>query len=250
MKGKLSLLTVAIMSISINSVASPIIGGDIGFYITNQNIDGWIETKGDGKIDLKNDLGYDDKGSYFVNLKIKHNLPIPYLPAFYIQYNHVKHSGNYNLGRAIKYAGTTIPAGPISSSIELNHWDFVLPFNISKTDKVDLKMGLNIRYINYDTRINSVTKKKDVYIPMFFLGVSVNVSENIKLLFEEKFMSYSGSNYSDLNFELRYNPSILPMLKPYIAVGYKYEVINMDDVSGINSAITLNQPYLGLGISF
>jgi outer membrane protein len=259
MKLKFKLLTAAVLLIPFQSFAesfqSPIVGGDLGFYINNQNIGGWIETDDDGKIDVEDDLGFDDKGSYFVNLRVRHNIPIPYLPEFYVQYNRVKHSVGTTLRRNITYNGTTFNAGDnINSTLKMDHWDFVLPFRVLKNDKVDLRMGLNIRYINYDTKIASATttatKTKDIYIPMFYMGVDVDVSPDIKLLFEEKFITYSGNNFSDLNVEFRYIPPVLTAMKPFLSVGYKYEVINMDDISGINTAITLNQPYIGAGISF
>jgi outer membrane protein len=259
MKLKFKLLAAAALLVSSQSFAqpiqSPIIGGDLGFYINNQNIDGWIETKGDGKVDLQDDLGLDNKGSYFANLRVRHNLPIPYLPEFYVQYNRVKHSAGATLGRSITYAGETFDKGEnINSTIKLDHWDFILPFRVLKNDKVDLRMGLDIRYINYDTQITSdnevAIKTKDIYVPLFYLGVDVDISPEIKLLFEEKFITYSGNNFSDLNLELRYIPPLLTALKPFVSVGYRYEVINMDDMSGINSAITLNQPYIGAGITF
>jgi len=84
---------------------------------------------------------------------------------------------------------------------------------------------------------------------MFYMSVKASPSSWLDLIFTEKVMSYSGNNFSDLEIEARFYP-INSIFKPFVSIGYKKEGFSLDDTKGISSAITFDQPYIGLSMSF
>ena len=251
MKRKI-LVTLSLVAISSSSFAGSLFGGEIGVYYLNQNISGWIQN-GTSKVDTKSDLGYDNKGTYAVKLSIDNPTGIFFVPNFAFEYMKVDFSGTSTLARNIDYGGANFVRGTITSNLKLNHYDFIFNWSLIKKEKVDLRMGLSIRGYNYDTTIvqgNTVGKKKeDIWVPMFYMSVKASPSSWLDLIFTEKVMSYSGNNFSDLEIEARFYP-INSIFKPFVSIGYKKEGFSLDDTKGISSAITFDQPYIGLSMSF
>ncbi len=208
------------------------IGGDLEVYYINQNISGWVQHGKNGtKYDVKNNLGYDNKGSYGVKLSVDNPTGIFFVPNFGFEYVKVDFGGG-------------------NSYLKLNHYDFIFSWNFIKNDKVDLRMGAAIRGIKYDVQIDPTNKKKeDIWVPMFYMSVKASPATWIDFIFSEKVMSYSGNNYTDLNVEARFYP-VNAIFKPFVSIGYKNEAISPDDTKGISATITLNQPYIGVGMAF
>jgi len=253
MKGKI-LTTLSLVAISSSSFAGSLFGGEIGVYYLNQNISGWIQN-GTSKVDTKSDLGYDNKGTYGVKLSVDNPTGIFFVPNFAFEYMKVDFSGTHKPSQAsFNYGGATFKnKGDVTSNLKLNHYDFIFNWSLIKKEKVDLRMGISIRGYNYDTKIvqdNTVGKKKeDIWVPMFYMSVKASPSDWLDLIFSEKVMTYSGNNFSDLDIEARFYP-ISSIFKPFISIGYKKEGFSLDDKKGISSALTFDQPYIGLGMSF
>jgi len=245
-----------ILSLSLPSIATATsITGELGFYYGNQNINGWIETIGDGdKVDLEEDLNFDNKGSYFINLKLRHGLNTKFIPNFYFQYTRLNFEKGGNLRRNIKYAGKNISAGAINSKFQFDHYDFIFAVRTLSSPKFQMDMGLALRYIDFDSKISSSTttaqKDEKIYIPMLYMLINLQPSDFVSFIFEEKMISYKDNNVSDLNVEIRFKLKNFGMFAPYVSMGYRYEVFSLDDVKNLKSTITINQPYLGVGINF
>ena len=251
---KKTLSILSIITITSSSFSAPLLGGDISFYYLNQNISGWVQTKNESRVDVKSDLGYDNKGSYGFKLAIDNPTGIFFVPNFGLEYMKVDFSGSSSLKRNITYGGTTFNNGEnIKSNLKLNHYDFIFAWSFINNNKVDLRMGVSIRGIKYDTKITSPgkigKKKEDIWVPMFYMNVKVTPASWFGLVFTEKVMSYSGNNYSDLDVEARFYP-VNSVFKPFVSVGYKKEAFSLEDTKGISSALTFDQPYVGVGMSF
>ncbi len=245
----------SVLYIGSSGFAGTLVEGDVSIYYLNQNISGWVQDgENSSKVDTKTDLGYDNKGTVGFKLHLNNPTGIVFVPNFGIEYMKVNFDGTSTLNRSINYGGVNFNNGEtIKSDLKLDHYDFTFSWTLIKKSNIKLDMGGALRLLKYDTKISfggTVGKKQeDIWVPLFYMSVKVSPAYWFDLVFSEKVMTYSGNNFSDLDVELRFYP-INSVFKPFVSIGYKSESIKLNDTKGISSALTFNQPYVGVGMSF
>jgi outer membrane protein len=115
------------------------------------------------KIDVKNDAHLGDKTKPWVKLKLEHSIPV--LPNIKLAYMPMKFDGSGILTREINWGGRTYKANAdFNLSVKLDRVDTTLYYNLpfiktATAGKLDVELGLNIRTVMFDGKLNGTEKK-------------------------------------------------------------------------------------------
>jgi len=239
-----------------SSQALPLINGEIYAGYMSQDPTGWIQYKGNAK----NDLGLDREGSYFVKAKLE--LPIILIPNLYLQFVNMDFSGSGRLQRTITIDNKTYTAGAnITTDLKMDRYDVGIYYNVPMVNEltagiVDLEAGINIRIIDFEAKVSDGTRtaKADAVIPLplLYAGAEIKppIVDFVSFMAEGKGIRYSDNYYYEFSAELRFKPVGLLVTDPFLAVGYRYERLKIDDIDGNYGDIRIKQPYIALGLMF
>lgn len=207
-------------------------------------------------ISVRDTLGLGKETRAFVRLKLEH--PIPLIPNLYAQYVPMRFSGSGNINKNIRYGDRTFSANAnISSKVELDRFDLGLYGNVFSNPLIDPEVGLNLRVINFKGSITgqdaqtgqTVTESETatIPIPMLYAGLGINIPKvPVSLRGEIRGISYSKAKYYDWSLEARVKP-IRPF---YVAGGYRYEKLKIEDISDIYTNLTVKGLFFVVGAEF
>jgi len=213
------------------------------------------------KIDIKNDAHVGDKTKPWAKFKFEH--PIPIIPNIKLAYMPMKFDGSGVLSRSIKWGNHTYNAD-YSLSVKLDRVDttlyYNLPFiNTATAGKLDVELGLNVRTIMFDGKLNgtatgqkvSESKSITLPIPMGHLAAEIKPINQVSLLGEFNYISYNKDTYYDYTAGLRLNSHglISTPLKPFIEVGYRYEKLKLDE-KDVKTDLKIKGGYALVGVRF
>jgi len=171
-------------------------------------------------------------------------------------------SGSGKLQKTITIDDTTFTANQnISSDLNLDHYDIGIywnvPFlNLFTAGAIDLEAGINLRIIDFEAKVSDGTRTADasvtIPIPLLYAGAKISppVFNFVSLVVEGKGIKYDDNYYYDLSAEVRFKPTGLMVLDPFIAIGYRYERLRIDDIDDTFADIKIKQPYIAAGIMF
>jgi outer membrane protein len=259
---KKSLLLAGLLSTTIltSSNALPLLEGEIYSGYINQDPAGWLQYKGT-PVDLNNDLGLGEEGSYFIKSKL--NVPIPLIPNIYLQYVNMDFSGTSRLERNITIDNKTYTVGTtVSTDLKLDHYDIGFFYNVPIVDQlsagfVNMEAGIDVRIIDFEAKVTDgrqvAQTSATIPLPLLYAGFDVYIPnvDFVSLQFEAKGIKYSDNYYYELSSELRLQP-VLGMIqaKPFLAVGYRIERLRIDDIDDTYADIRIKQPYIAVGLTF
>ena len=247
-----SSLVYALISLStVNAV--PLFDGEVEVGVTQQKPEGWLSYKGD-VVDLREDLGFDDKFKPFVKAKLEH--PIPILPNIYIEYIPMDFEGD----RITTFRFDDITyVGNVHTEVKIDHYDLGLYYNIPMVSMMtsgvfDAEAGIIIRLIDFEAKVTdgvrSSTADFVAPIPLLYGSITINPIDFVSVVGEGKGVKYNESYYYEFSGEVRISPFSAIVMKPFIALGYRIERLKIEDVENVYSDIRIKQPYLSFGINF
>ena len=217
------------------------------------------------KIDVKNDAHMEDRTNPWAKFKFEH--PIPIIPNIKLAYMPMKFDGSGVLTRDIRWGNYTYKANAdYNLSVKLNRVDttlyYNLPFiNIATAGKLDVELGLNVRTIMFDGKLNGTDKTKNqkvsesksitLPIPMGHLAAQIKPINQVSLLGEINYINYNKNKYYDYTAGLRLNSHglISTPLKPFVEVGYRYEKLKLDE-KDVKSDLKIKGGYALVGVRF
>jgi outer membrane protein len=217
------------------------------------------------KIDVKNDAHVGDKTKPWAKFKFEH--PIPIIPNIKLAYMPMKFDGSGVLTRDIRWGNYTYKANAdYNLSVKLDRVDttlyYNLPFiNTATAGKLDVELGLNVRTIMFDGKLNgtdkttgqkvSESKSITLPVPMGHLAAEIKPINQVSLLGEFNYISYNKDTYYDYIAGLRLNSHglISTPLKPFIEVGYRYEKLKLDE-KDVKSDLKIKGGYALVGVRF
>jgi len=265
---KLTLLGLgSIFLLAGSSKAGPLIDFEASIGVIQQKPRGYVsyEPQSDAdKIDVKNDAHLGDKTKPWVKLKLEHSIPV--IPNIKLAYMPMKFDGSGNVTRTIKWGDNTydLNAG-FNLSVKLDRVDTTLYYNLpfiknAAAGKLDVELGLNVRTIMFDGKLSgtttgggSVTESKSITlpIPMGHLAVEVRPINQVSLVGEINYISYSKNTYYDYAVGLRLNSHgfVQTTLKPFVEVGYRHEKLKLDEES-VKADLKVKGLYALVGVRF
>jgi outer membrane protein len=239
--------------------AFALFGAEVGVGYWQQSPSGFFsyeEISSLDRIDLENDLFYEEQNKPFVRVKVE--LPL-ILPNLYFMATPMTFEGAGNMSRTdVNYGGETFSGTAyVESKLKLDHYDLALfyPIPLLKTataDTLNIELGLNIRNLVFEGTLaapaDGITSASDdvsLYVPMLYVGVQVEPIEVLSIEAELRMISYSGNSYYDYLGRLKYSP--IPMV--YVAGGYRAETIDIDE-EDVFADLQFEGPFLEVGVSF
>nr|WP_221200495.1 TIGR04219 family outer membrane beta-barrel protein [Litorivivens lipolytica] len=161
------------------SAQADIIGATAGAYSWNQGWSGDLrgEETGDDKIDLEDDLGFDDERANSIFVALEH--PIPVLPNIRLASTEMEIKETGTLTRSFNYDGKTYTANSqVTSDFDLSHIDATLYYEILD-NIVSVDVGLTARMFDGDATISdgnqTGTSDIDFTIPLLYVGARVDL---------------------------------------------------------------------------
>lgn len=246
MKKKIVLLSLsAIFALSSNADT---IGFEAGAAYWGAKTSGNIEYKGDS-IDLEKDLGYGDTNTNFMWASFEH--PVPIIPNLKIQHTTVDEDSTSTLSRNFEFDGTTYNASTlVNSTIQLNQTDFILYYELLD-NWVNFDFGINGKYLDTKVAIsdstNSSSKSLSYVIPMVYAKAKFDLPlSGLSVESDISYIGYDSSKFYDLKGGVSYETSF----GLGATVGYRYEKLELDDISDVYSDIEISGIYGGLFYHF
>ncbi len=194
------------------SASADVLGLTAGLYNWTQNFSGDLrsEQTGSDKIDLEDDLNFDDDSANVYFVAFEH--PIPVLPNIRVGSTgmEIKETGTVN--RTFNYEGTTYNQGrEVQSDIDLSHIDATLYYEILD-NFVSLDVGLTARKfdgeatIAYTDGTQSETADIDGTLPLLYANARVELPflPGLYASGELHGISYSGNSLIDTKLGLGY----------------------------------------------
>ncbi len=266
---KLTLLGLgSIFLLAGSSKAGPLIDFEASIGLIQQKPRGYVsyEAESDNdRIDVKDDARLGDKTKPWVKLKLEHSIPI--IPNIKLAYMPMKFDGSGVLTRDINWGGQTYQANAdFNLSVKLDRVDTTLYYNLPfiKTvtaGKLDIEFGLNVRTVMFDGKLSgkesgtgqSISESKSITlpIPMGHLAAEIRPINQVSLVGELNYISYSKNTYYDYAAGLRLNSHGLLQtpIKPFVEVGYRYEKLKIDE-AGVKTDLKVKGLYGLVGVRF
>jgi outer membrane protein len=266
---KLTLLGLgSIFLLAGSSKAGPLIDFEASIGAIQQKPRGYVSYKpiqDVDKIDVKNDAHLGDKTKPWVKLKLEHSIPV--VPNIKLAYMPMKFDGSGVLTRDINWGGRTYKANAdFNLSVKLDRVDTTLYYNLpfvktATAGKLDVELGLNVRTVMFDGKLSgtekntnqSISESKSITlpIPMGHLAVEVRPINQVSLVGELNYISYSKNTYYDYAVGLRLNSHgfVQTTLKPFVEVGYRHEKLKLDEES-VKADLKVKGLYALVGVRF
>lgn len=211
-------------------------------------------------IDLENDLGFDQESGLTARLKIE--LPA-FIPNIYLMYQPMEFEGTGSKSTSFQFGDLTFGANAsLSSKLTINLTDIALFYGIpglklATVGVLDAELGINLRLMDLKAQIANVPAGSEtleflVPPPMLYLGIQVE-PPFIPIAFETeaRILPYGDNHIYSLIGRLKYNlPLPVPVLKIFVAAGYRYEDIVLKDIEDSDAEITFRGPFLEAGFKF
>jgi outer membrane protein len=261
MKKTISIITLSVL-LAVPATSHAVLGlfGAEGAIGWGQHApSGNIAFKGES-IDLKNNLGFDQESGLTARLKI--DMPAV-IPNIYLMYQPMEFEGTGSKSTSFQFGDLTFGASAaLSSKLTVNQTDIALYYGIpglklATAGVLDAELGLNLRLIDLKAQITSVpagSETLDLLIPppMVYCAILVDFPF-VPLAFdtEARILPYGDNHIYSLIGRLKYNlPLPMPVLKIFVAAGYRYDDIAFKDIEDSEGGITFSGPFLEAGFKF
>lgn len=204
------------------------------------------ETRSGGAvIDLKNDLGLDDKSVVF----LRGRAHITFLGNLYVGITPLKYDASSTLTRAITYEGKAFSAStPVTTSVDLKTYDLGWTFSPLNIGILEAEIGANVKFINGNVTVKSSTQtaQADFSAPVPMLKAVLRASGPfVSAEVDGMAIAYTDNHLYDVAAQVKLNP--FPFM--YVAGGYRF--IDLELTDGDKVASMKNKgPFLGIGVDF
>lgn len=232
-------------TLAINLYADTI-GVEAGAAYWGAKTSGNVQYRG-SSIDLEKDLGYGDLNTNFLWASFEH--PVPLLPNLKIQHTTIDESSSKNANVTFN---NNVYSGTVSSNIKLNQTDFILYYELLD-NWVNFDFGINGKYLDASVDMNdslggtSSSKDLTYVIPMVYAKAKFDLPfSGLSVETDVSYIGYDANNFYDLKGGVSYETSF----GLGATVGYRYEKLELDDLSDVYSAIEISGAYAGLYYHF
>ena len=204
------------------------------------------ETRSGGTvIDLKNDLGLDDKSLVF----IRGRAHLTFLGNLYLGVTPLKYDATSTLNRTITYENKIFLAStPITTNVDLKTYDLGWTFSPLSIGILEAEIGANIKFINGNITVknNTQTAQADFSAPVPMLKAVLRANGPfVSAEVDGMAIAYADNHLYDVTAQVKLNP--LPFM--YVAGGYRF--IDLELTDGDKVASMKNKgPFLGIGVDF
>jgi len=252
------ILILCLIALTLMATAPPAQGFEAGVrgYYWFPSLDGDIKYSGESlkgtKLDLEDDLGFDDEyypfGEIFLGLG-DHHLSFSFYRAEY--------DGRNTLDRDINFGDETYPAGDtINSSLDYDVYDFTYQYDVLDLENVlaGFSLGLvgKVKIFDLKAEINSETtgqsEKEDYTVPVPMLGLNFHLGILADIL--EARVLATGIGYwdgymVDAQAELSFTPI------PYIDIHAGYRTFFVDvDTNDLELNYNTSGLFAGISVVF
>ena len=204
------------------------------------------ETRSGGTvIDLKNDLGLNDKSVVF----LRGRGHISFLGNLYVGITPLKYDASSTLTRSITYEGKSFSAStPVTTTVDLKTYDLGWTFSPLNIGIFEAEIGANVKLIDGNVTVKSSTQtaQADFSAPVPMLKVVLRASGPIvSAEVDGMAIAYADNHLYDATAQVKLTP--LPFM--YVAGGYRFIDLELTDGDKV-AAMKNKGPFLGIGIDF
>ncbi len=204
------------------------IEGGIGAWETN--LSGKIAYAGDNEFDVVDKAGLESSTDMYAWINFKH--PLPLVPNLRLEYTDPTFDGEVT---RLEWRGNTYIS--VNNTLSLTQYDVALYYNLlDETLWTTLDLGLNIKIIdgNYGLSesagfVPAVDESFSLAIPLAYIRTRLDVPGlDIGIEGIARGMAYSGNTVIDAQIKIDYTMNFIPVLKPGLEVGYRYQKMKLD----------------------
>lgn len=228
------------------SSSADTIGFEAGAAYWGAKISGNVQYRG-SSIDLEKDLGYGDLNTNFLWASFEH--PVPLIPNLKIQHTTIDEASSKNANVTFN---NNVYGGTVSSNIKLNQTDFILYYELLD-NLVNFDFGINGKYLDASVDMNdslgATSSSKDLayVIPMVYAKAKFDLPfSGLSVETDVSYIGYDANNFYDLKGGVSYETSF----GLGATVGYRYEKLELDDLSDVYSDIEISGAYAGVYYHF
>jgi len=206
------------------------------------------------KLDLENDLGYEEE--FRPTGRIKLDLPL-FLPNFYFVGAPMEFEGKGNKNTGFTFGDETFDANvDFDSKIQLDQYDIAIYYGIpmiktATLGMLNIDLGLNLRIINFETEIDqkdsgfSESESLSFPLPMVYLAAQLNPLDLLDIEAEFRGIAYNDNHLYSFICRVKYQ-----VFGPvFAAVGYRYDTINIDE-QDVEVDVDFSGPIFEAGVIF
>ncbi len=242
-----------------NVNAATVFGVYAGGGVWSQAIDGSatsldtsssIAASGMNGVDLKDDLGFDDKRNQYFYAGLEH--PIPLLPNIRVDHTKISQSASGQLNRSIEFNGRTFDlSANVLSEVDLDQTDLVLYYELLDT-VVSIDVGVGLRYVDGFVRIADDTgfsaAEFSGAIPLVYAGGRFDLPlTGFWAGAQARGLTYKGDSLVDIDARIGWESD----LGLGVEVGYRFMELELDNFDDIDAAdLSIKGPFAGLTFSF
>ncbi len=206
------------------------------------------------RLDLEDDLNYDDE--FQLSGRLKLDMPLLF-PNIYLMVTPMNWDEKGQKDVDFEFGGISFQGNvPFESKLEMDHVDaalfYGLPFLETATaGMLNVELGLNVRVMDFKAEIKQEAtglKESTTYIlpiPMVYLGVQLEPFDWLAFEGEGRGIGYSGDHYYSLIGRLK----IKPFGPFFIAGGFRYDDVDIDHQDVLVDA-NFSGPFAEVGFEF
>jgi outer membrane protein len=204
-------------------------------------------------IDLDSTLNLDQESNGFAYIAIEH--PVPVLPNLRVQHSEMNWRGN-----ALISAGTDLNGNPFTTTqqaditLDLTHTDATVYYELLD-NIIDLDLGLTARLFEGEASLVGAAQQESIaleaVVPMLYgkLGVSVPTT-GLAAELSANWVNVDEFRLIDWSAQLCYEFDLLPAMDAGIILGYRSQLIEMDDLDELQSDARFEGYFLALQLHF
>ncbi|WP_354622704.1 TIGR04219 family outer membrane beta-barrel protein [Psychromonas sp. MME2] len=198
------------------------------------------------------------KGSFWVALEH----PIPVIPNIKIRYNQLDVKG-YSDVNNLEFGDYTF-TGHASVDAKLDHFDFILYYEILDNDIVSLDLGLNAKYGDFKVKLdgtvednqgNSLSQSAEEsyngVIPLGYVAAEIGLPfTGLGVYGEVNWIGYDDHHVHDIQGGIFWNMIETLAIDATVQFGYRDIKFDIEDLSGIYADAEFKGAYAGLQLHF
>jgi len=217
-----------------NSVYADALGVYVGGGVWDYDSSGTFGVNGgiNSVIDVESDLGFDGDQEGYVWIAFEHFIPI--LPNVRFEAATISDAGSAG---SLIFNGVSVSG---DASFNLDNTDLILYYRILD-NWVNFDLGINVRKLTGDFVIGSEAASVSETIPMLYVSAQFDLPlTGLSIGGDLSTVSVSGSKLQDMRLRLLYEIGVVGF-----ELGYKTTVIELDDISNVDSDLTFEGMFLG-----
>lgn len=198
-------------------------------------------------------LNFDDEGQSSFYVALEH--PLPLIPNARIKRTSLAISGNTQFSNAyffnnISYTGT------VANSIDVEHTDFILYYEIFDTDTVTVDIGINAKKISGEASFNEVSVGKSTLdisgtVPMLYGAAKIGLPfTGFGVFAEANFASIGDHTVSDMSGGISYEFVDNLAVDMTAVIGFRTVSMELDDLDNIYADLTFDGIFAGIELHF